>query len=122
MIPKSRNLLFAFTGKGRRWREAQMSDEIYQVEVKKLFRVSDGENELRWVVRPVADVIAEQLPEYRCKDCNGKVRLHGRNVPKGPAPHAEHMSKQDSEYCPSGMYFRQNPGRVPKRSLNPIEY
>ncbi|PYV54541.1 MAG: hypothetical protein DMG98_18060 [Acidobacteria bacterium] len=98
-----------------------MADEIYHVEVKRKFRRSDGQNELRWVVRPVADVITEESPEYRCKDCYGKVKLHGKNVADGRAPHAEHRSRQDSEYCPAGTYFRQNPGRTPKLSLNPIE-
>jgi len=98
-----------------------MADDIYHVEVKRKFRGSNGKNEFRWVVRPVTEVIAEQSPEYRCKDCNGKVQLHGKNVPGGPAPHAEHMSRQDSEHCPSRMYFRQNPGRTPRRSLSPIE-
>jgi hypothetical protein len=98
-----------------------MPGEIYHVEVKKKFRGSDGKDEFRWMVRPVTDVIADYPPEYRCKDCKGKVKLHGKNVPNGPVPHAELMSRQDSEYSPSGMYFRQNPGRTPRRSLNPIE-
>jgi hypothetical protein len=98
-----------------------MPDEIHSVEVKKRFR--EGTRDvLRWVEQPVADVIPEKESlEYRCKDCHGKARLHSKNIPHGPAPHAEHMSRQDSEYRPSGMYFRQNPGREPRLSLSPIE-
>ena len=101
--------------------KVNMADEIYQVEVKKRFRTADEQNELRWVVRPVAEVIMAAAVEYRCKDCGGKVRLHGKHVPNGPASHAEHMSRQDSEYCPVGMHFRQNSGRSPRRSHNPVE-
>ena len=98
-----------------------MPDNIHNVEVKKRFRGGGGDV-LRWVERPVSDVIPEKSTlEYRCKDCHGRVRLHGKNIPHGPSPHAEHMSKQDSEYCPSGMYFRQNPGRQPRMSLMPVE-
>jgi hypothetical protein len=98
-----------------------MADEIYTVEVKRKFKVDGGEV-LRWVERPVSDVIPEKdTLKYRCKDCYGKVRLHSKNISHGPAPHAEHMSRQDSEYCPSGMYFRENPGREPRLSLSPVE-
>jgi hypothetical protein len=98
-----------------------MRDQIYTVEVKKKFRVAN-DYVLRWVKRPVSDVIPEkESTEYRCKDCYGKVKLLDKHVSHAAAPHAEHISKQDSEYCPSGMYFRQNPGRKPRLSLNPIE-
>jgi hypothetical protein len=98
-----------------------MPDQIYTVEAKKKFRVS-GQDVFRWMELPVSDVIPDKDSLlYRCKDCHGKVRLHGKNVENGPAPHAEHFSRQDSEYCPAGMYFRQNPGREAKLSLSPIE-
>jgi hypothetical protein len=42
-------------------------------------------------------------------------------VGHGPAPHVEHRSRQDSEYCPAGMYFKQNPGRVPRLLTMPVE-
>lgn len=95
-------------------------EKIFECEVKVLFK-RDGEKYRKWVVRTVADAILIDAPEFRCKDCNGAVRLHGRNVSHGPAPHVEHKSREDSEYCPAGMYFLQNPGRIPRRSQNPIE-
>ncbi|HEX3821634.1 MAG TPA: hypothetical protein VHW45_14970 [Candidatus Sulfotelmatobacter sp.] len=98
-----------------------MADQIYTVEVRKTFRIS-GDDVLRWVERPVSEVIPEKGSAlYRCKDCHGKVKLFDKHVPHAAAPHAEHVSKQDSEYCPAGMYFRQNPGREPRLSLSPIE-
>jgi hypothetical protein len=97
------------------------SDEkIYSCEVRKLF-VRAGEKRSEWVIVSVADAIRDSATHFRCKDCHGAVRLHGRNVQHGPAPHIEHRSRQDSEYCPAGMYFRQHPGRVPRKSLMPVE-
>jgi hypothetical protein len=81
----------------------------------------DGVKFREWRLTPVADVIADELDEYRCKDCQGRVRLHGKHVAHAPAPHAEHRSRADSEYCPSGFYFRQNPGREPRLSQNPVK-
>ncbi len=98
-----------------------MADEIYTVEVKRKFKVGDS-YVLKWVERPVSDVIPErESTVYRCKDCYGKVKLLDKHVSHAASPHAEHVSRQDSEYCPAGMYFRQNPGREARLSLSPIE-
>lgn len=96
------------------------TERIYHREVKKLF-VRDGQKRFEWVTVAVAEAIREGVTEFRCKDCHGAVRLHGRHLQHGPAPHVEHKSRQDSEYCPSGMYFRQNPGREPRRSRMPVK-
>lgn len=97
-----------------------MNEKIYECEVKKLF-VRNGQKELAWVTMSVADALADGVTEYRCKDCHGQVKLHGKHVERGPAPHVEHRSRQDSEYCPTGFYFRQNPGRQPRTSNMPVK-
>ncbi len=96
------------------------AEKIYSCEVKKLF-LRDGEKVWGWVTAKVADAMCEEAAEFRCKDCHGAVRLHGKNVAHGPSPHVEHRSRQDSEYCPAGMYFRRHPGRVPKLSSMPVD-
>ncbi len=96
-----------------------MEDNIYECEAKRPF-VRDGVKVRDWRVTRVADVISDQLDEYRCKNCHGRIKLLGKHVKHGPAPHAVHMSKQDSEYCPSGYYFRQHPERTPRLSQNPV--
>jgi len=49
------------------------------------------------------------------------VKLHKSHKVDGPGPHAEHKSRQDSEYCPSGLYFRKaTDGREPRQSENPV--
>jgi hypothetical protein len=95
-------------------------EQIYECEVKVLFK-RDGEKYTKWVVRPVADAILAGATEFRCRDCHGAVRLHGKNVAHGPTPHVEHKSREDSEYCPAGIYFRQNPERIARLSQKPVE-
>ena len=80
----------------------------------------DGKKVKEWVVRSVADALKDGVTDFRCKDCHGAVKLHGRHVKHGPAPHVEHKSRQDSEYCLAGFYFRQNPGRAARLSLLPV--
>jgi hypothetical protein len=96
-----------------------MEEKIYHCEAKKLF-LKDGRKQWIWVGMPVKQALADGVTDFRCKDCHGAVRLHGKHVAHGPAPHIEHKSRCDSEYCPAGLYFRQNPGREPRLSLNPV--
>jgi len=96
-----------------------MNETIYECEVKKLF-LRDGTKRWEWVVMPVADAIRNGATEFRCKDRHGSVRLHGKHVAHGPAPHVEHKSRQDSEHCPAGFYFRQCPGRAARLSVQPV--
>jgi hypothetical protein len=99
--------------------KASGAERIYECEVKKLF-LRAGAKQWEWKAVAVADAIRDGATEFRCKDCHGAIRLHGKHVQNGPAPHVEHKSRQDSEYCPAGMYFRQNPGREPRMSLAPV--
>lgn len=97
-----------------------MAEKLYECEVKKLY-LRDGQKRKEWVTIRVSEAVQQGVTEFRCKDCHGRVRLHARHVAHGPTPHVEHRSKQDSEYCPSGFYFRQHPGRSPRLSLSPVE-
>jgi len=95
-------------------------EKIYTCEVKKLF-LRDGEKRWEWRVSNVEDAIRAEATVFRCKDCFGAVKLHGKKVENGPAPHVEHKRREDSEYCSAGLYFHQNPGRVPRMSAMPVE-
>ena len=97
-----------------------MDEKIYECEVKKLF-IREGLKKWEWVKASVADAIQDGATQFRCKDCHGHVKLHGKHVAHGPAPHVEHKSRQDSEYCPSGFYFRQRPGRISRLSVDAVE-
>ena len=96
-----------------------MEDRIYKCEIKRLF-IRNGEKRSEWKRVSVTEALATKPTDVRCAECHGKVRLHGRNVTHGPTPHAEHRSRQDSEYRPAGHYFKQNPGRTPRMSANPV--
>jgi len=95
-------------------------DKIYECEVKKPF-LRNRVKTLEWVRTPVADALAAKASEIRCKDCHGAVRMHKKHVSHCPAPHVEHKRKEDSEYCPSGFYFKQSPGRKARLSLHPVK-
>jgi hypothetical protein len=97
-----------------------MHDNIYECEAKRPV-IREGVKVRDWLIKPVIDVITEQLDEYRCKDCHGRIKLLRKLVANGPAPHAVHISRQDSEHCRSGYYFRQNPERTHRMSSNPVE-
>jgi len=59
--------------------------------------------------------------ELRCKDCHGALKLQGKLLLDEAAPHVVHKSRQDSEYCPAGIYFRlSKDGRLPRLSLKPL--
>jgi hypothetical protein len=95
-----------------------IAEELYQCEVKRTF-VIEGKRSRRWVAKPVTDV--ELGDEFRCKDCHGAVKLHGKHLKHGPAAHGEHRIRTDSEYCPSGHYFKQaTDAREPRLSATPI--
>ena len=100
---------------------AERETKLYEFEVKRR-RVKDGGGyEPFWKTKTVADALADADTEFRCKDCSGAVKLHKSHKPDGPGSHAEHKSREDSEYCPSGMHFRKaTDGREPRQSAHPV--
>ncbi len=96
--------------------------KLYDCEVKRRRVKEGGGYEPFWKVKTVADAIADADTEFRCKDCHGEVKLFKSHKVGGPVPHAEHKSKSDSEYCPSGMHFRKaTDGREPRKSAEPVQ-
>jgi hypothetical protein len=95
-----------------------IAEEISVCEVKRVF-VIEGKRSRRWVMKPISDL--ELGDEFRCKDCHGAVKLHGKHLKHGPAAHAEHRLRGDSEYCPAGHYFKQAAdAREPRLSGAPV--
>lgn len=96
-------------------------EKIYLCEVKRRKKSSTGEYEYFWKEKAVAEAIADEDSEFRCKDCHGRVKLFRKHVAHAAAPHIEHIERSDSEYCPSGMYFRNaTDGRSPRLSETPV--
>ena len=95
-------------------------EKIYECEVRRFFLV-DGTKVKRWTVKPVRDAIELENAEIRCKDCWGEVKVFRKHAAHAAAPHVEHKLRQDSEYCPSGMYFREaKDGREQRKSEFPV--
>ena len=96
-------------------------EKFYECEVKRRRIAARGGYEPFWKVKNVGEALGDGDTEFRCKDCHGSVKLHKQRVVTGPAAHAVHMSKHDSEYCPSGFYFREaTDGREQRFSANPV--
>ena len=101
---------------------AERETKLYECEVKRRRLKDGGGYEPFWKTKNVADALSDADTEFRCKDCGGEVKLFRTHKVGGPAPHAEHKNRQDSEYCPTGMHFRKaTDGREPRRSEKPIE-
>ena len=83
---------------------------------RKALFVRDGQRVKDWTEALVAEIPRENPPEVRCAYCHGAVRLHRQQVEHGPADHAEHLSRQDSERCQAGFHFQGEH----KMSLNPV--
>lgn len=90
-------------------------DLMTKCEQKRLFKL-DGEKFWRWVEVDVSALQSGEQISIRCTHCHGRVRVHKQNVEHGPKDHVEHRSKQDSESCRGGHYFKGEH----KMSLAPV--
>jgi hypothetical protein len=96
-------------------------EKIYECEVKRLFKKGKFSKEWRWMLKPVPEAISSADAKFRCKDCHGQLKLQGKDLQDESSPHVVHKSRQDSEYCPAGIYFRlSKDGRLPRLSLKPL--
>ena len=102
-------------------KEKIQKEKIYDCEVKRK-RIIDGTRSTFWKVKSVREALEDNDVELRCKDCHGDVKLLKRQVDHAPAPHVEHKLRQDSEYCPAGVYFQAaTDNREPRFSEFPVE-
>jgi hypothetical protein len=96
-------------------------EKIYECEVKRLFRKGKFSKEWRWMLKPVPEAISSADAKFRCKHCHGALKLQSKLLPDNASPHVVHKSRQDSEYCPAGIYFLlSKDGRLPRLSLKPL--
>ncbi|HWB32875.1 MAG TPA: hypothetical protein VG714_06860 [Acidobacteriaceae bacterium] len=100
---------------------AQRETKLYECEVKRRRVRAGGGYEPFWKVKSVGEALDDADTEFRCKDCFGEVKLFRRHKAGGPAPHAEHKRREDSEYCIAGIYYRNaTDGREPRPSAHPV--
>ena len=97
-------------------------ERFYECEVKRRRVRATGGYEPFWKVKSVAVALVDNDTEFRCKDCNGVVKLLGRNGKEGSVPYVEHKSSADSEFCANGLLFKKaTDGRAPRQSEHPVE-
>ncbi len=80
-------------------------DMMLRCERKALFKDND-KKVWKWVEAEVVALSSGKQPDIRCIHCHGRVRVHKQNVAHGPRDHVEHLSRQDSENCRGGHYFK----------------
>ncbi len=93
------------------------NDLMICCEQKKDFRGPQGDY-TKWVEVSASQVAAVSRDRIRCKHCHGAVRLHRQQVSHDPQDHVEHLSRQDSEHCIGGHYYK---GPPPRLSAQPVE-
>ncbi|MGI4755921.1 MAG: hypothetical protein ACRYGF_03630 [Janthinobacterium lividum] len=97
------------------------TEKIYECEVKRRRVAAKGGYEPFWKVKNVGEAVIDGDTEFRCKDCHGSIKLHKMRVQNGAAAYVEHASKLDSEYCPSGLSFKNAAdGREARLSEDPV--
>jgi hypothetical protein len=80
-------------------------DLMTECETKKLY-IINGDKVHKWVATPVSVLESGPSKTIRCKHCHGEIRIHKRQIEHGPADHAEHRSRADSEFCIGGVYYK----------------
>lgn len=89
-------------------------DLMVKCQQNKLF-LRDGIKIREWTEVAVS-TLTTGANNIRCIHCHGAIRVHMRQVKHGPADHVEHLSRQYSENCKGGSYFKG----VHQMSLNPV--
>ena len=102
--------------------EKKPAEKMFECEVRRQRLKAAGRGyEWFWKVKTLQDASEDGDKDFRCKDCHGAVKVHARRVADGPAAHAVHRLKQDSEYCSLGAYFQQaTDAREPRLSAAPV--
>jgi uncharacterized protein with PIN domain len=80
------------------------TDRMYVCEVQTAYQTTNG-IEYRW---KKVDVEATANTDHvRCAYCEGSVKfLRRRKADGGVRDHVQHLSRQDSEHCIAGYYFK----------------
>ncbi len=97
-------------------------EKMYECQVKRRrVRATGIGYEPFWKLKDVGVALTDLDTEFRCKDCFGAVKLHKKRVEHGPESHVEHKLAGDSQYCVSGLPFRNaTDGRAHRISQFPV--
>jgi hypothetical protein len=102
--------------------KSAQKEAIYECEVERRKLSPNPGRYLRyWKVKSVRDAIVDGDTEFRCKDCGGAVKIHGKRIQDGTGPYVDHRHREDSEYCPGGLHFlNATDGRSPRRASEEV--
>ena len=96
-------------------------EKMYECEVRRRRVKAGGGYEPFWKVKNVAVALSDQDTDFRCKDCQGEVKVLGKTGKAGTVPYVEHKSAIDGEFCAGGMVFQKSTdGRGPRVSEHPV--
>lgn len=96
-------------------------DRILECEVKRRRLKQGGGYEPFWKAKSVAEALADNDTEFRCKDCHGEVKVLGKTSRVGAAAYVEHKNASDAAFCPSSSTFQSaDDGRASRTSENPV--
>lgn len=84
-------------------KQAKPDEKMYECEVKTPYQPPSG-IEYRWKRCKVE--LTAHTDQVRCAHCSGAVRFHRQRKADGVPDHVEHLSRQDSENCMGGHYFK----------------
>ena len=96
-------------------------EKMYECEVRRRRVRAGGGYEPYWKVKNVAVALSDSDTDFRCKDCQGEVKVLGKTGKAGTVPFVEHRSPVDAEFCAGGMGFRKaTDGREARISAHPV--
>jgi hypothetical protein len=77
-----------------------------------------SKRKMGWVAAKVINVPKKTSSrDVRCIYCQGAIRIHRQRQVNGTQDHVEHTSREDSENCKGGIYFKG----VHRTSLNVVQ-
>lgn len=98
-----------------------LKDRIVECEVKRRRLKQGGGYEPFWKTKTVAEAVADNDTEFRCKDCHGEVKVLGKTSRVGAAAYVEHKLAADAAFCPASIAFQTaSDGRTSRRSEHPV--
>ena len=101
---------------------AAESEKIYECQVKRRRLKTGGGYEPFWKAsNPSPRPSSTTTPSSSVPTAPARSSCIAITFPARPPPHIAHKLKTDSEYCPSGLYFRKaTDGRQPRLSEHPV--
>ncbi len=101
--------------------KATPKEKLFECEVKRRRLKDGGGYEPFWKTKSVAEALADNDTEFRCKDCHGEVKILGKTSRVGAVAYVEHKLASDAAFCSSTSAFQNaSDGRASRTSEHPV--